>query len=44
MTCAVFSRSHWKTRPSAATTCPCSKMYPVWEPVFRWRSRLTIFD
>jgi len=24
--------------------CPCSKAYPVWESIWRWRSRLTDFD
>src|SRR5665647_1746182 len=23
-------------------SCPCSKAYPVWESICRWRSRLTI--
>ena len=28
----------------SGSACPCSKAYQVWESVWRWRSRLTMFD
>jgi Protein of unknown function (DUF3309) len=36
----------WTARavPPFKIGCPCSKTYPVWESVCRWRSRLAIFD